>query len=81
MNQGGWNILSHNAHTNIKGHKMVAIYTIDLANGSEKEIMLKVMKVMMGTNFRLKKLYGGQVMFELMQNLIIKSQKLPFDDR
>jgi hypothetical protein len=60
---------------------MVAIYTIDLANGSEKEIMLKVMKVMMGTNFRLKKLYGGQVMFELMQNLIIKSQKLPFDDR
>jgi hypothetical protein len=39
---------------------MVAMYIIDLVNGSEKEIMLKVMKVMMGTNFRLKKLCGGE---------------------
>jgi len=60
MNQGGWNQLSHNAHTNIKGRKMVAMYTANLVNGSEKEIVLKVMKMMMGTNFRLKKLCGGE---------------------
>ncbi len=53
-------MLSHNAHTNIKGHKMVVMYSMDLVNGSEKEIMLKVMKLMMGTNFRLKKLCGGE---------------------
>jgi hypothetical protein len=60
MNQGGWNLLSHNEHTNINGHKMVAMFTIDLVNGSEKERMLKVMKVMMGTNFKLNKLCGGK---------------------
>jgi hypothetical protein len=36
------------------------MYTMDLVNGSEKKIMLKVMKVMMGTNFRLKKSCGGK---------------------
>jgi hypothetical protein len=39
---------------------MVAMYTANLVNGSEKEIVLKVMKMMMGTNFRLKKLCGGE---------------------
>jgi hypothetical protein len=39
---------------------MVAMYITDLVNGSEKEIMLKVLKAMMGTNFRLKKLCGGE---------------------
>jgi hypothetical protein len=56
---------------------MVVMYTMDLVNGSEKEITLKVMKVMTSTNFRLKK---SCVMFELMQHLIIQSQKLAFDN-
>jgi hypothetical protein len=39
---------------------MMAMYTTNLVYGSEKKIMLKVLKAMMGTNFRLKKLCGGE---------------------